>query len=157
MRNFNYDKLDRKNIEFILNSKDKVTVVYRIGSRAEGIDKFDSDTDYLILLDRENHYCSSNNFFCSNSEMDIDIFYFTKKDLQEPEKMLGKRAKLLLLFGAYKIREFSYGEDVFDKWLSPNIELIFEQNRIAEEFKKVTSPEYREMIKKAVESLSLNF
>lgn len=134
MKNSDYDELDRKEIEFILRLKENVAVIYRIGSRATGNARTNSDMDYLVLLDWDRHYPRANTLYGLNSKWSIYIekIFFTRKDLDEPTNMEGVEDKLLFLFGKDGSRELLYGEDVFDDWLNPDIKRLFEQYGITE-------------------------
>lgn len=112
----------------------QVAAIYRVGSRADGTFRPDSDYDYLVLLDQNVHYGRANTLGYRRSEGQwIEEVTFTRKDLGDPENMEGKEAKLLFLYGRNRRRVLLYGKDLFDEWLSPEIEAVFEANGINEE------------------------
>ena len=131
-----HKELDEKEIAFILRLKEGVKAIYRVGSRMDDTHRPDSDMDYLVLLDWDKHYPSSNKLFGLALDDRWDIYcekiFFTKKDLQEPSTMKGIEMKLIFLFGRNRGRELLWGQDVFDQWLSPSIDNLFEQYGINE-------------------------
>ena len=108
--------------------------IYRVGSRADGTSRRDSDYDYMILLDEGTHYDSSNTVgFQVTSDQWCEKVTFTRRDLEYPDQMEGKETKLIFLYGKYRERVLLWGDNVFDKWLSPHIAEIFEANGINDE------------------------
>ena len=114
----------------------QVAAIYRVGSRVDGTPRPDSDHDYLILLDSDTHYHQANTSTVlvsgiSESPMIYkDEVVFTRKDLEDPAGMEGLETKLIFLFGKDRGRRLIFGEDVFDRWLSPDIGKVFEENGI---------------------------
>ena len=100
-------ELDKKEIEYALRSDNDVAAIYRMGSRMDGTYKPDSDMDYMILLDRDEHYMYANTSFWLNDRFNIyvDHVRFTRKDLQEPKNMNGLVLKLMFLFGKTRGRK----------------------------------------------------
>jgi len=143
-----YADFDRGEIELLLQprlgknyklEKSDIVAIYRVGSRTYGgKPRADSDIDYLVIRDSNKHLWASNTSFRISSLNNPNAVYierieFSRKDLEEPEKMEGLVQKLLFLHGIHKGRELVWGEDVLPKWLSPSIMALFQKHKINDE------------------------
>ena len=127
-------RIDALTVSSVTRARCTTAAVYRVGSRADGTWRHDSDFDYLILLNENTHYHSA------NARGDLlpggwwrHEIYFTRKDLEDPGGMEGREMKLMFLHGKHRGRILLWGSDVFDKWLSPRIDEIFAADGIDED------------------------
>jgi predicted nucleotidyltransferase len=117
------DIIDEDNKEFILSSCEEVVLaIYRTGSTVSGKTQPNSDVDYLVIVESNEHY--ERNYRKTREPIDsnpeIDIVYFTRRDLESPSTMPeGQFSKV-----AYLAREINrprillYGNNIFEEILN---------------------------------------
>lgn len=140
-----YAAYDRHLVRLVNHLNDDVVAVYRVGSCVEGgSPRPDSDIDYLVLHNRDQHSPYAYAAFSRESPKEIAAgkvtirgplrdpnyvwihsAHLTRRDLQNPAGMSALHDKLGFLLGVRQARrELVQGEDLLPKWLSPEFDNV---------------------------------
>ena len=115
-----------------------VVAVYRVGSRFDGTARTDSDMDYMLMRESDNPIgdCWVSASKSPTLDMWIETISFSRGDLQNPDTLEDRKRKVAFLYEKYRGRKLLYGSDVFEQWLSPEIERLFESMGLTPEVAK---------------------